>query len=114
MFSWVSTSMGLEFGIYPELRVTHLIGAVRLTESYIRRLIYDHTFSNRIRHFVLDGAMPRCPGVLDYALLPLYGIKGGVFSMRCRWAALRGERLAARFIVEKHLAPIISRPSQKS
>jgi len=36
----------------------------------------------------------------------LYGIRGGWFSMRCQWAAARGARGAARYLVGQGMHPI--------
>ena len=106
LFSWVAASVGFDFGIFPELRVTHLIAADRLSRSYFLRLINDHTYSNFVRHYLFDGIPPRRLNWTRYLRLLLHGIKNGQFSMRCRWAALSGEDRAARFIIEKRLQPL--------
>ena len=41
-----------------------------------------------------------------YVHLLMHGVKNGPFSMRCQWAASRGEDKAARFILEERLQPI--------
>ncbi len=38
---YTATTIGLGFGLFPELRLTHLIPATRLTETYLLKLIYD-------------------------------------------------------------------------
>ncbi|HEY1469886.1 MAG TPA: glycosyltransferase [Candidatus Acidoferrum sp.] len=105
LFSWVAAAVGYEFGIFPELRVTHLIAADRLSQSYFLRLVNDHTYSNFVRHYLFDGIQPQRLDWRRYIRLLLHGIKNGQFSMRCRWAALTGEDRAARFILEKRLQP---------
>src|SRR5206468_7111640 len=42
LFSWVSARTGCGFGVFPELRITHLIGAHRLNRAYFLRLAHDH------------------------------------------------------------------------
>lgn len=59
LFSWVAASMGCGFGIFPQLRVTHLIAPGRLNQRYILRLIQDHAFSGRVLDFMLTGTEPR-------------------------------------------------------
>jgi glycosyltransferase involved in cell wall biosynthesis len=105
LFSWVAAAVGYEFGIFPELRVTHLIAADRLSQSYFLRLLNDHTYSNFVRHYLFDGIQPQRLDWSRYIRLLLHGIRHGQFSMRCRWAALAGEDRAARFILDKRLQP---------
>jgi hypothetical protein len=105
LFSWVAASVGFDFGIFPELRVTHLIAADRLSRVYFLRLIKDHTYSNFVRHYLFDGIQPQRLNWTRYVRLFLHGIRNGQFSMRCKWAALSGEDRAARFILDKRLQP---------
>jgi glycosyltransferase involved in cell wall biosynthesis len=105
LFSWIAASVGFDFGIFPELRVTHLIAADRLSRAYFLRLIKDHTYSNFVRHYLFDGIQPQRLNWNRYFRLVLHGIKNGQFSMRCKWAALSGEDRAARFILDKRLQP---------
>jgi glycosyltransferase involved in cell wall biosynthesis len=44
-FSWVACEMGLGRGIFPELRITHLIGRNRVQPSYLVRIYEGHAFS---------------------------------------------------------------------
>ena len=105
LFSWVAASVGFDFGIFPELRVIHLIAADRLRRAYFLRLIKDHTYSNFVRHYLFDGIQPRRLNWARYLRVLLHGVKNGPFSMRCKWAALSGEDRAARFILDKRLKP---------
>ena len=105
LFSWVAASVGFDFGIFPELRVTHLIAADRLSRAYFLRLINDHTYSNFVRHYLFDGIQPQRLNWTRYLRVLLHGVKNGQFSMRCKWAALSGEDRAAQFILDKQLKP---------
>ena len=105
LFSWVAASVGFDFGIFPELRVTHLIPADRLSRTYFLRLIKDHTYSNFVRHYLFEGIQPQRLNWTHYLRLFLHGIRNGQFSMRCKWAAMSGEDRAARFILDKRLQP---------
>ncbi len=110
VFSWASVGVGQGFGLFPELRVTHLISAGRLNQRYFRLLINDHTFSNGVLSYLLAGIQQRRIDLVRYVHLLLHGIKNGQFSMRCQWAAARGEDYAARFISENRLRPIEAAP----
>ena len=106
IFSWISASLGLGFGIFPSLTLVHLISADRLTRRYFLKLIHDHSFSHGIRQYMLTGVAPRHVDGFTAAHLLLHGIRNGLFSMQCQWASARGEADAATFIVERSLQPI--------
>ena len=106
VFSWIAVSTGRGFGIFPQLRITHLIAAGRFTRRYFLRLIRDHAFSSSVRHYVLAGVQPRRIEWSRYAHVLLHGIRNGQFSMRCQWAAASGEDRAARFIFENRVKPL--------
>jgi len=111
IFSWASVRAGQGFGLFPELRVTHLISAGRLTQRYFLRLIHGHAFSHGVLNYLLMGVHPPTIRWLRYVHLLLHGIRNGRFSMRSQWAASRGEGAAARFIAANRLRPIGSFPS---
>ena len=106
LFSWAAVLSGTGFGVFPELRITHLISAERLNRSHFLRLIKDHAFSNTILRYLLGGTQPRRISVVSCLRLILHGIKNGQFSARCQWAASQGEDAAARFTDENQLRPI--------
>lgn len=103
LFSWAAARAGMEFGVFPELRITHLIGAGRLNREYFLRLIYYHTFSHWILHYLLAGERPRRAGLLRQARLVPHALRRGIFSARCQWRLAQGEDRAARFIEENGL-----------
>jgi glycosyltransferase involved in cell wall biosynthesis len=105
LFSWVSVEKGLGFGVFPELRVTHLILAGRLRRDYFLRLIHDHSFSHGIIRHALFGTAQRRVRAIAYVRLVLHAIRNGLFSMRCQWAAVRGEDKASRYIERERLRP---------
>ncbi len=106
LFSWASVDAGQGFGLFPELRLTHVIYSGRLSQSYFVRLIHDHKFSHSVMRYLLSGVPQKRIALTRYPHLLLHGVKNGQFSMRCRWASLRGEDSAARFIAEHRLQPI--------
>jgi glycosyltransferase involved in cell wall biosynthesis len=105
LFSWVAASLGSGFGIFPELRVTHLIPAKRLNRRHLLRFLHDHAMSHGVLRYSLLGVPPRRIGWIKYVHLLLHGLKNGRFSMQCKWAASRGEERAARFVVDARLRP---------
>src|SRR5438552_3562560 len=106
LFSWASVGVMQGFGIFPELRLSHLISAGRLDRNYFVQLVHDHSFSHGVLRYLLAGVQP-CPlDLFGYTRMLLHGLRNGLFSMRCRWASARGEDSAARFISENMLRPI--------
>jgi len=106
LFSWASARLGLGFGLFPELGITHLISSGRLTRRYFVRLIHGHAFSHGILNHLLTGRRPRPVRRLCCLRVLLHGIKNGVFSAQCQSAQLRGESEAARFVAGNRLASI--------
>ena len=106
LFSWASVSAGVGFGLFPDLRVTHLILARRLNQRYFIRLIQAHSFSHGVLRYLLTGLKQQRINPLRYVRLFLHGMKNGWFSMQCQLAASRGEDCAARFISERKLRPM--------
>jgi len=107
VFSLVAAEIGLHFGVFPDLRITHLIPAERLNQRHLLRLIQDHAFSHGVLAYKLDGIRP---GRIDFARrvhLLLHAMKNGPWSMRCQWAESRGRHDAAQFISENRLKPLV-------
>ncbi len=107
LFSWVAAGAGEGFGIFPELRITHLISAGRLNQKYFLKLIYFSAFSHCIMRFLLAGETPKKMGFLRPLRIVPHAVRRGIFSARCQWGWLAGEDRAARFILEKQLAPMV-------
>lgn len=115
LFSWASVAAGQGFGLFPELRIKHLIPAGRLQRQYFVRLVHDSAFSNSVLHYLLTGSNAQRVNLLRFFHLLLHGIRNGWFSMRCQWAWSQGQDQAARFIssnklqaVEPTLRPLIT------
>jgi hypothetical protein len=106
LFSWASSWAGQGFGVFPELRVRHLMLPTRMNQNYFLRLAHDHTFSNAVLVYLLTGSKPRRIDRYQYARLFLHWLRNGKFSVQCQWAELRGEDHAGRFIVEHQLHPL--------
>ena len=106
LFSWTAASAGLGFGIFPQLRVTHLIGSARLSRNYFLKLIHDHAFSASILSYLLARLEPQRIHWPRRMRLLLHGLRNGYFSMRCQAAASRGEDRAARYVAARQLQPL--------
>jgi glycosyltransferase involved in cell wall biosynthesis len=106
LFSFVATQMKLGFGIFPELKITHLIGAPRLTEQYFLRLIKDHAFSHGILRFLLYKEVPLFDRRHSFARCCLHGLRHGRFAFRCRRAEASGIEAASALIAQERLAPL--------
>jgi glycosyltransferase involved in cell wall biosynthesis len=106
LFSWASVGRGRGFGLFPELRITHLMFAKRVSRRYLVNFIHDHRFSHGVLDYLLSIAEPRRVDLFRIVHVILHGIRNGRFSMQCMWAAARGEEQAKRFIAETGLRPV--------
>lgn len=107
-FSWSAVTCGQGFGVFPELRVIHLVPAERLTRSYFLRLAYDGTFSAGVLDYLWAGTWPiQGPaGMERWLRLSLRACRRGWFALRFRMALDRGLEHAASYIQEHNLQPI--------
>jgi glycosyltransferase involved in cell wall biosynthesis len=110
-FSWAAAQTGHGFGVFPQLRATHLIRAERLTPSYLLRLAYDSTFSNTVSDYLVLGIAPRGPSQRrkELARLLLRSLRRGPFALRMGWACLRGADQARALIERRRLQPLMAR-----
>jgi GT2 family glycosyltransferase len=106
LFAWAAVANGQGFGLFPELRVAHLISAGRLTRSHCLRLVRAHQFSHGVLRYLLKGSPPQRLDVVGAFRLLLHGMRRGWFSLQCGIAAARGRADAADFIAAKRLTPI--------
>jgi glycosyltransferase involved in cell wall biosynthesis len=111
-FSWAAAQIGKGFGIFPQLRATHLIRAERLTPSYLLRLVHDSTFSNTVTDYVVLGIAPGSAAQRwkELVLLLLRSLRRGPFALRMGWARLRGCDRARALIKQRRLQPSMTRP----
>jgi hypothetical protein len=111
VFAWAAVTLGLGFGIFPELQITHLISAARLSREYFVRLTRDHALSHGVLTYLRSGILPKRIDFTGYVRMLLHGLRNGLFSMRCHWAEAQGQAGAARFILENALRPVDLRVS---
>lgn len=104
LFSMAAVRCGRGFGVFPQLRITHLIAATRLNQSYFLRLIHDHALSHGVIDYLIFGEQPRRQTASRHLRRFLHGMKRGLFAMRCRAAADTGLHDAAEFIRTHNLS----------
>ena len=105
VFSWLSVGSDVGFGIFPGLRITHLIPAGRVRQDYLVRLVHGHSFSHAVLGYIVYGTHPRPAPALHRLRMIAHGLKNGWFSMRCQWAESRGTADANQFICDRRLQP---------
>lgn len=54
-------SRGLAVGLFPQLRLVHIIPAKRLTKPYLLRLAEGNAFSHAVLRFIWEGKLPPAP-----------------------------------------------------
>ena len=108
LFSWVAARAGGGFGIFPGLRITHMVRAGRVSEPYLLRLIHDHAYSHSILRYALCGDERPSLRTADKIRILLHGVRRGRFSMRAQLAAARGADAAARDIADREVCPLES------
>ena len=106
LFSWVAARNGSGFGIFPRLRILHLVRAERVRPPYLLRLVHDHVYSHAILRFAMYGTIQADLQVADTIRILLHGVRRGMFSMRSHWAAARGAAAAAKHIDAHHIQSI--------
>lgn len=107
-FSWAASLIGKGFGVFPELRATHLIRAERVTQHYFLRMVFDSTFSNTVSDYLFHGTPPSGTARrwLELFRLPLRALRRGPFAMRISWAGIRGADRARALIKQQQLKPL--------
>jgi hypothetical protein len=106
LFSWAAASMGKGFGVFPELRVIHLISARRVLPGYFLRLIHGWWLSEAILNYLMMGVEPRTMNLERRIRILLGGLSNGLFHIRYKLAGARGEAKAHQVICEKQLKPV--------
>ncbi len=114
LFSWVAARTGSGFGIFPALRIAHLVCVERVKPPYLLRLVHDHAYSHAILRYVLCGTLQKHRRVANTIRILLHGVRRGMFSMRSHWAEACGVSAAAKHIEEAGLQPLSSGPSARS
>jgi glycosyltransferase involved in cell wall biosynthesis len=56
--AYTGCSIGLGMGVFPELKITHLIPEERCTVAYLLRNLEAHAYSEVLHHWVTTGVIP--------------------------------------------------------
>lgn len=59
--AYFGCGMGFGMGVFPQLRLRHLIPAARCERAYLMRVIEGHAYSEWLHHWVLSGTLPAEP-----------------------------------------------------
>jgi glycosyltransferase involved in cell wall biosynthesis len=106
LFSWSATKLGLGFGVFPELKLTHLIPAGRVSREYLLRLLREGGFSEALLYYLLLGIKPKPFGLQSIGKSLVQGVRGGSFGLRSSWAIAAGQGRAATFIAKNQISPL--------
>jgi glycosyltransferase involved in cell wall biosynthesis len=106
LFSFAATFNGVGFGVFPELQITHVIPATRVSESYFLRLVEGHGFSHALIGHLLNRSSGLRPGGLSSLRGILSAARLGLFDLRVELAVQRGVRRAQQYVTKSALEPI--------
>jgi GT2 family glycosyltransferase len=56
--AYTAFALGLGSGVFPELKITHLIPKRRCTVDYLLRNLEAHVYSHHMQHYARNGALP--------------------------------------------------------
>jgi glycosyltransferase involved in cell wall biosynthesis len=103
---YVACSFGLGIGVFPELKLVHLIPKERLNEDYIVRLLEGVSVSNVLLDYDWRGRGAPNPlgGVLGVPRMIRNLLRRKSFERRLYVAELRGQ-LRARALILEHTPP---------
>jgi hypothetical protein len=97
--AFVCCTQGSGFGIFPDLKITHLIPRHRVSEDYIVRLVEGAKLSNTLLNYKWLNITPASPHWVRVLLLVLNGLllHSGI-DRRARFASARALAKAKRII----------------
>ena len=100
--AFVGCSLGLGMGVFPELRMTHLIPKERVSDEYILRLAEGNEISGALLAYKWQGKAPPNPFSAKAILSIVKNVVlTGGFKRRHHLAIIRG-RIAVRRVLAEH------------
>lgn len=103
--AFVACGMGFGMGVFPELKVTHLIPAARVDDAYMLRAVEGIITSSHLLAFKWQGIVPKSPvRGLDLARMVINFLLRGGFERR-RYVAQVRAALRARSIIAASTGP---------
>ena len=98
---YLACKEGLGMGIFPELKILHLISKRRVTDEHFVRLVESVTLSKFVLAYKWSGTLPRSPFSLSgVASMALNVLTRHGFDRRVYFAELRAAIAARRMIVQ--------------
>jgi hypothetical protein len=93
--SYTGCSIGLGMGVFPQLRITHLIPARRCSIEYLLRNLEAHEYSHYLQYHARTGTWPLTSGARARARRSMQWLGADALGRRMMAAESRG-RAAAR------------------
>jgi len=93
--AYTAFAIGLGTGVFPELKITHLIPKRRCTTEYLLRNLEAHEYSHVLQHYYRSGAPPPGPTLRGHVRRWLKWMSGDALD-RAILAAQARSRAAAR------------------
>lgn len=98
--SYTACSIGLGMGVFPQLRITHLIPARRCNLDYLLRNLEAHEFSHYMQHHAREGRFPDA-SLRDYARRVVRWVAADALGRQMMQAEDRGRASAHRAVAAK-------------
>lgn len=111
LFSWVASQARCGFGVFPELKIIHLIPSARLRCDYFIQLNRGSHLSQTLIDYMLLGKLPNKPPKLTWLRLLHIALHQGIFAFRFHRASFQGARDAQALIRRRGLAPFPNAPT---
>jgi glycosyltransferase involved in cell wall biosynthesis len=99
--SYTACSIGLGMGVFPQLRITHLIPARRCTLDYLLRNLEAHEFSHYMQHHARTGHWPASAGLRDRTRRWVRWAGADALARRMMAAEDRGRAAAYRTVATR-------------
>jgi hypothetical protein len=96
--AYAGCAMGLGMGVFPELKVTHLIPSRRCSEDYLLRNLEAHTYSDLMHQWTHTGEAPRRPTVADRISALRHWLGADALGRKMLAARRRGHAAAVQTI----------------
>lgn len=96
--AYTSFAIGLGTGVFPELKITHLIPKRRCTTEYLLRNLEAHEYSHLLQYYYRYGTPPPGPSIAGRLRRWLKWIQGDALDRAMLAAETRGRASALRTI----------------
>ena len=96
---YLACKLGFGMGVFPELKLTHLIPKERVTEDYLLKIVEAAVLANLLLDYKREGSVPRSPTSVrgSMSLLKNTLLRHGL-DRKFYWATVRAEIKARKLI----------------